>query len=102
MEAGLWVQKYGEALKTTYMKEMERLFAQLTELSRRLERPLKDLDDIKGAIDILRKTRDLELDMDDAIDPIEVCDGSGCGQCCGGIHTSLCLCWLTCICCRVG
>lgn len=54
------------------MKEMERLFAQLTELSRRLERPLKDLDDIKGAIDILRKTRDLELDMDDAIDPIEV------------------------------
>ena len=72
MEAGLWVEKYGEALKTTYLKEMERLFAQLTELSRRLERPLKDLDDIKGAIDILRKTRDLELDMDDAIDPIEV------------------------------
>ncbi|KAK7081789.1 hypothetical protein SK128_004815, partial [Halocaridina rubra] len=50
---------------------MERLFAQLNELSRRLERPLKDLDDIKSAIDILRKTRDLELDMDDAIDPIE-------------------------------
>lgn len=72
VEASLWVEKYGEALKTTYMKEMERLFAQLTELSRRLERPLKDLDDIKGAIDILRKTRDLELDMDDAIDPIEV------------------------------
>ncbi|KAG7159115.1 Dynein heavy chain 5, axonemal-like 1 [Homarus americanus] len=71
IEAGLWVTKYGEGLKTTYMKEMERLFAQLTELSRRLERPLKDLDDIKGAIDILRKTRDLELDMDDAIDPIE-------------------------------
>ncbi|XP_050711756.1 dynein axonemal heavy chain 5-like isoform X2 [Eriocheir sinensis] len=71
VEASLWVDKYGEALKTTYMKEMERLFAQLTELSRRLERPLKDLDDIKGAIDILRKTRDLELDMDDAIDPIE-------------------------------
>ncbi|KAK3864739.1 hypothetical protein Pcinc_029599 [Petrolisthes cinctipes] len=71
VEAGLWVDKYGEALKVTYLKEMERLFAQLTELSRRLERPLKDLDDIKSAIDILRKTRDLELDMDDAIDPIE-------------------------------
>ncbi|ROT80144.1 hypothetical protein C7M84_001143 [Penaeus vannamei] len=70
-ETSLWVDKYGEALKTTYMKEMERLFAQLNELSRRLERPLKDLDDIKSAIDILRKTRDLELDMDDAIDPIE-------------------------------
>lgn len=54
------------------MKEMERLFALLGELSRRLERPLKDLDDIKCSIDILRKTRDLELDMDDAIDPIEV------------------------------
>lgn len=77
VEAGLWVEKYGEALKTTYMKEMERLFAQLTELSRRLERPLKDLDDIKGAIDILRKTRDLELDMDDAIDPIEVSGYTG-------------------------
>ncbi|XP_068218270.1 dynein axonemal heavy chain 5-like [Palaemon carinicauda] len=70
-EAKLWVDKYGEALKTTHMKEMERLFAQINELSRRLERPLKDLDDIKCAIDILRKTRDLELDMDDAIDPIE-------------------------------
>lgn len=72
MEAGLWVAKYGEALKTSHLKEMERLFAQLTELSRRLERPLKDLDDIKGTIDVLRKTRDLELDIDDAIDPIEV------------------------------
>ncbi|KAK3879380.1 hypothetical protein Pcinc_016045 [Petrolisthes cinctipes] len=71
MEAGLWVAKYGEALKTSHLKEMERLFAQLTELSRRLERPLKDLDDIKGTIDVLRKTRDLELDIDDAIDPIE-------------------------------
>ncbi|KAK8371979.1 hypothetical protein O3P69_014129 [Scylla paramamosain] len=30
MEAGLWVEKYGEALKTTYLKEMERLFAQLS------------------------------------------------------------------------
>ncbi|XP_063608047.1 dynein axonemal heavy chain 5-like, partial [Penaeus indicus] len=70
-EASLWVDKFGEALKVNYMKEMERLFAQLNELSRRLERPLKDLDDIKGAIDILRKTRDLELDMDDAIEPIE-------------------------------
>lgn len=66
------MRKYGQALKNTQMKEMERVFALLTELSRRLERPLKDLDDIKGAIDILRKTRDLELDMDDAIDPIEV------------------------------
>jgi len=54
------------------MKESERLFALLNELSKRLDRPLKDLDDIKGAIDILRKTRDLELDMDDSIDPIEV------------------------------
>lgn len=71
-ESKAWVAKYGEALKNTQMKEMERLFALLIELSRRLERPLKDLDDIKGAIDILRKTRDLELDMDDAIDPIEV------------------------------
>lgn len=77
-ETSLWVDKYGEALKTTYMKEMERLFAQLNELSRRLERPLKDLDDIKSAIDILRKTRDLELDMDDAIDPIEVRLDEGC------------------------
>ena len=71
-EAAQWVTKYGEALKVAQMKEMERLFALLTELSRRLEKPLKDLDDIKGAIDILRRTRDLELDMDDAIDPIEV------------------------------
>ncbi|CAL4075211.1 unnamed protein product, partial [Meganyctiphanes norvegica] len=70
-ECHAWVSRYAEALKSTYLKEMERLFAQLNELSRRLERPLKDLDDIKSAIDILRKTRDLELDMDDAIDPIE-------------------------------
>ena len=73
VESAAWVKRFGEALKSTHLKEMERLFALLTDLSRRLERPLKDLDDIKSAIDILRKTRDLELDMDDAIDPIEVC-----------------------------
>ena len=71
-ETKCWVARYAEAIKTYYMKESERLFALLNELSRRLDRPLKDLDDIKGAIDILRKTRDLELDMDDCIDPIEV------------------------------
>ena len=54
------------------MKELERIFALLTELSTRLEKPLKDLDDIKHTIDILRKTRDLELVMDDDIEPIEV------------------------------
>ncbi|XP_068204591.1 dynein axonemal heavy chain 5-like [Palaemon carinicauda] len=75
IEASLWVEKYCEILKTTHLKEMERLFAQISEFSRRLERPLKDLDDIKSTIDILRKTRDLELDMDDAIDPIEECFG---------------------------
>ena len=72
-ECRSWVARYAEAIKSYYMKESERLFALLNELSKRLDRPLKDLDDIKGAIDILRKTRDLELDMDDSIDPIEVC-----------------------------
>ncbi|KAF2364961.1 Dynein heavy chain domain-1 [Trinorchestia longiramus] len=70
-EAELWVSRYAKAIKCYYMKESERLFALLSELSRRLEKPLEDLDDIKGAIDILRRTRDLELDMDDSIDPIE-------------------------------
>ena len=71
-ECSDWVAYLADAIKNFNLKESERLFALLYEYSRRLEKPIKDLDDIKGAIDILRKTRDLELEMDSSIDPIEV------------------------------
>ena len=71
-ETKAWIYRYGTACKVEYKRKMEKIFAQINDLGRKLNRPIKDLDDIRLSMAALKQVRDKEVDMDMAIDPIEV------------------------------
>lgn len=51
---------------------MEEIFTFLEDITKRLSRPIKDLDDIRHAMGSLREIRDREIMIDMSIGPIEV------------------------------
>jgi hypothetical protein len=59
-------------LKKKYRREMDYVYAVINEMDRKLERPIRDLDDIRMVMDALKKIREQEVDMELKIDPIEV------------------------------
>jgi len=59
-------------LKKKYRREMDYVYAVINEMVRKLERPIRDLDDVRMVMDTLKKIREQEVDMELKIDPIEV------------------------------
>ena len=51
---------------------MEEIFTFLEDITKRLSRPIKDLDDIRLAMAALKEIRDKEIMIDMSIGPIEV------------------------------
>ena len=51
---------------------MEGIFTFLEDITKRLSRPIKDLDDIRHAMAALKEIRDKEIMIDMSIGPIEV------------------------------
>lgn len=51
---------------------MEEIFTFLEDITKRLSRPIKDLDDIRHAMASLKEIRDREIMIDMSIGPIEV------------------------------
>lgn len=51
---------------------MEETFAFIDDLNKRLSRPIKDLDDIRLAMNALKELREHEIKIDMNISPIEV------------------------------
>lgn len=51
---------------------MEEIFTFIEEITKRLSRPIKDLDDIRYAMAALKEIRDREIMIDMSIGPIEV------------------------------
>ena len=51
---------------------MEEIFTFIEEITKRLSRPIKDLDDIRHAMAALKEIRDREIMIDMSIAPIEV------------------------------
>lgn len=51
---------------------MEEIFTFIEEITKRLSRPIKDLDDIRHAMAALKEIRDREIMIDMSIGPIEV------------------------------
>lgn len=51
---------------------MDYVFAVISEMDRKLEKPIRDLDDVRMIMDTLKKIREQEVDIDLKIDPIEV------------------------------
>lgn len=63
--------KIGQAIKKKYRREMEYVYAVMNEMERKLDRQIRDLDDVRLIMDTLRKIREQEVDMELSIDPIE-------------------------------
>ena len=55
-----------------YRTQMEETFAFIDDLNKRLSRPIKDLDDIRLAMNALKEIRENEIKIDMNISPIEV------------------------------
>lgn len=51
---------------------MEEMFTFIEDITKRLSRPIKDLDDIRHAMAALKEIRDREIMIDMSIGPIEV------------------------------
>lgn len=59
-------------MKKKYKKEMDYVYAVINEMDRKLDRPIRDLDDVRMIMETLGKIREQEVDMELRIDPIEV------------------------------
>lgn len=64
--------RIGQAMKKKYRREMDYVYAVINEMERKLERTIRDLDDVRLIMDTLKKIREQEVDMELKIDPIEV------------------------------
>nr|CAD7590202.1 unnamed protein product [Timema genevievae] len=64
--------RIGQVLKKKYRREMDYVYAVMNEMDRKLERPIRDLDDVRLVMETLKKIREQEVDMELKIEPIEV------------------------------
>lgn len=58
-------------MKKKYKREMDYVYAVINEMDRKLDRQIRDLDDVRMIMDTLSKIREQEVDMELKIDPIE-------------------------------
>ena len=63
---------YGKLCNTKYLNEMELIFFSVEDWVKRLNRPIKDLDDIRLAMETLKEIREKEISIDMMIAPVEV------------------------------
>jgi dynein heavy chain len=70
-EAKTWKVVYGQQLNEKCSREMDEMLAFFDNLQKRLNRPIKDLDDVRSAMAALAEVRDNELRIDMTITPIE-------------------------------
>ncbi|XP_078614020.1 dynein axonemal heavy chain 5-like isoform X3 [Branchiostoma floridae x Branchiostoma japonicum] len=66
-----WKRAFGKALNTKASSDMEFIFNFIDDLSKRLSRPIKDLDDVRAAMASLAEIRENEIKIDMTIGPIE-------------------------------
>ena len=71
-EARAWVVCYGRAMNHKYQTVMEEVFKSIGDWTKRLNRPLGDLDDIRSIMATLKEIREKEIGIDMSLDPIEV------------------------------
>uniref|UniRef100_A0A2S2PXW6 Dynein heavy chain 5, axonemal n=1 Tax=Sipha flava TaxID=143950 RepID=A0A2S2PXW6_9HEMI len=64
-------RRIGQLLRKKYHREMDYVYAVMNEMERKLERSIRDLDDIRMVIETLKKIRENEVDMELKIEPIE-------------------------------
>ncbi|KAG7262553.1 hypothetical protein CRUP_029774 [Coryphaenoides rupestris] len=70
-ETKSWVAQYGLHCNRKYRSEMEHIFAFVDEAGKKLNRQIKDLDDIRIAMAALKEIRERQISMDFQVGPIE-------------------------------
>ena len=59
-------------MNAKFSTTMEEILVQIEDISKRLSRPVKDLDDVRTAMAALKEIREEEIRIDMSLGPIEV------------------------------
>ncbi|XP_053253117.1 dynein axonemal heavy chain 5 isoform X2 [Podarcis raffonei] len=70
-ETKAWMVAFGRHCNKKYRTEMENIFTFVEEISKKLNRPIKDLDDIRIAMAALKEIREQQIPIDFQVGPIE-------------------------------
>uniref|UniRef100_A0A803T3C5 Dynein axonemal heavy chain 5 n=1 Tax=Anolis carolinensis TaxID=28377 RepID=A0A803T3C5_ANOCA len=70
-ETKSWMVAFGHHCNKTYRTEMENIFTSVEEISKKLNRQIKDLDDIRIAMAALKEIREQQILIDFQVGPIE-------------------------------
>ncbi|XP_074730375.1 dynein axonemal heavy chain 5 isoform X7 [Strix uralensis] len=70
-EIKAWITLLGCRCNKKYRTEMEAIFAFIEETGKKLNRHIKDLDDIRIAMSALKEIRELQISIDSQVGPIE-------------------------------
>ncbi|XP_065805228.1 dynein axonemal heavy chain 5 [Labrus bergylta] len=70
-ECRLWKRAFGTALNRRASTNMDDIFSFVDALTKRLQRPITDLEDVRGAMAALREVREAEVRIDATIGPVE-------------------------------
>ncbi|XP_053268003.1 dynein axonemal heavy chain 5 [Pleuronectes platessa] len=70
-ECRLWKQAFGAALNRRASADMDAIFTFVDGMTKSLQRPITDLEDVRGAMSALREVREAEVRVDASIGPVE-------------------------------
>uniref|UniRef100_A0A8C6VE80 Dynein axonemal heavy chain 5 n=1 Tax=Naja naja TaxID=35670 RepID=A0A8C6VE80_NAJNA len=70
-ETKAWMTAFGRHCNKKYRTEMENIFTFVEEISKRLNRQIKDLDDVRIAMAALKEIREQQISIDFQVGPIE-------------------------------
>ncbi|GLD61462.1 dynein heavy chain 5, axonemal-like protein, partial [Lates japonicus] len=70
-ECRLWKRAFGAALNRRASADMDDILSFMDGLTKRLQRPITDLEDVRGAMAALREVREAEVRIDATIGPVE-------------------------------
>lgn len=70
-ETRAWKQAFGKNLNARALADMNSVFEFCDDLTKRLQRPIKDLDDVRGAMASLKELREAEIRIDSQLGPVE-------------------------------
>lgn len=72
VEIKAWKLLFGKELNHTYCEKMEKILSFIDDYSKRLSRPIRDLEDVRQAMSALADIRENQIHMDMSLAPIEV------------------------------
>uniref|UniRef100_A0A3P8WNT4 AAA+ ATPase domain-containing protein n=1 Tax=Cynoglossus semilaevis TaxID=244447 RepID=A0A3P8WNT4_CYNSE len=70
-ECNLWKQAFGAALHHRASTDLGEILSFVEGLTKRLQRPIKDLEDVRAAMAALKEVREAEVSLDATIGPVE-------------------------------